>query len=99
MSDTALGTAFDICGAEVADVCAVSDTCPLGRSVHLVLTDTCAAAGGQVARLSATPAEVSDTAPARGVEVSARCVRLSGLSATVSQVSDRFCTPGGAQSR
>jgi hypothetical protein len=71
VSDPELGTASDTGGAEVADVWDVSDTCPLGRSVHLVLTDTCADTDGKVARLSATPAEVSDTAPAARVEVSA----------------------------
>src|SRR5674476_1068877 len=76
-----------------------ADTSPLGRSVHLVLTDICAVADGNVARLTATPAEVSDTASAARVEVPAGCVRVSGLSATVCSVSDRCCTPGGAQLR
>jgi hypothetical protein len=71
VSDNALGTASDTGWAEAANVEAVSDTCPIGRSVHLVLTDTCADTGGQVARLSATPAEVSDTASAARVAVPA----------------------------
>ena len=76
MSDTALGTAFDSCGAEVADVCAVSDTCPMGLSAPLLLTDTCGAAGWKVISLSATMAELSDAASATDAEVPARRARV-----------------------
>ena len=99
MSDTSLGMVSDICLADVANLCAVSDTCPLSRSVSLRLTDTPTVADGKVTDLSETPAEVSDTAPAARVEMSAWCVLLSGLSATRARVSDRFWTLGGVQLR
>ena len=94
-----MGTASDICLAEAANVEAVSDTCPVSRLVSLRLTDTSTVADGKVTGLSATQAELSDTAPARGVEVPARCAGLSGLSVTGDRGSDRFWTLGGVQSR
>ena len=74
MSDAALGTASDICLAEAVNVEAVSDTCPLGRSVLFLLSDAGTAADGEVTRLSALPAELSDAAPATFVAMSVGCV-------------------------
>jgi hypothetical protein len=54
----ALGTASDTRPAEAASVWAVSDTCPMGRSVPLLLTDT-----PQPAAIGASPgAEFFDEA-------------------------------------
>jgi len=99
VSDPSLGMVSDICLADVANLCALSDTCPLSRSVSLLLTDTPTVADGKVTTLSDTPTEKSDGAPAARVEMSASCVLLSGLSATGARVSDRFWALGGVQSR
>ena len=97
VSGASLGTVSDICLADVTNVCAVSDTCPLSRSLSPPLTDTSTAVDGKVTTLSDTPTEmsdtpteVSDTTTAVRADVSAACVRLSGLSATGADVSERF---------
>jgi len=90
VSDTSLGTVSDICLADVAYLCDVSDTRSLSRSVSLLLTDTSTSVDGKVTTLSDTPTEMSDTMAAVRVDVSAACVRLSGLSATGADVSERF---------
>ena len=91
------GTVSDICLADVANLCDVSDICPLSRSVSLLLSDTSMSVDGKVTTLSDTPTEmsdtpteVSDTTTAVRAYVSAACVRLSGLSATGADVSERF---------